>query len=48
VILVDGITRALFLNRYANPSELLGMTFRELTYFYEVAKNRPTPVGGDA
>jgi hypothetical protein len=48
VILIDGITRALFLGRFANPSELLGMTFRELTYFYEVAKSRPTPAGGDA
>jgi hypothetical protein len=41
VILVDGITRALFANHFASPSELLGMTYRELLWFYDAAANRP-------
>ena len=44
MILVDGITKALFVNRFATPSELKAMTFRELTYFsdalLEDAKHR--------
>ncbi len=34
LISVDGITRALFCNSYATPSELKAMTHRELKYFY--------------
>ncbi len=45
MILVDGITKALFCNRFASPSELMSMTFRELLYFsdalIEHAKRKP-------
>lgn len=35
MILVDRITKELFVTRFASPSELMGMSFRELTYFHD-------------
>ena len=35
MILVDGITKALFVHKFATPGELKQMTYRELLYFYD-------------
>jgi hypothetical protein len=35
VILVDRITKSLFVNRYATPGELVKMSYRELLYFHD-------------
>ncbi len=43
---VDGITRALFVTRFASPSELLGMTYRELKYFYDALVAHAKAKGG--